>query len=95
MEAETCFQSLHNLKLDLGYENTMRVFGAVLLGHVKCVIHGWDGVPVSVIIMFSPTQQWKVFRQTCHTKLDQGRSEPGPSLDFLVICLASSPILWS
>lgn len=53
MEAETCFQSLHNLKLDLGYENTMRVFGAVLLGRMKCVIHDWDAGPVSVIILFS------------------------------------------
>lgn len=28
----TCFQKLHNAKLDLGYENTMGVFGAMFLG---------------------------------------------------------------
>lgn len=28
---ETCFQNLHNDKLDLGYENTMRVSGAMFL----------------------------------------------------------------
>lgn len=30
MEAETCFQNHHNAKLDLGYENTMRVWGSVI-----------------------------------------------------------------
>lgn len=94
MEAQTCFPSLHILKLDLGYENTMRVFGAVFLGHKKCVIHDWDGGPVSMIILFSPTEQFEVFRQKCRCK-DHSRPEPGLSLVFLVIGSALSPILWS
>lgn len=43
---ETCFQNLHNAKLDLGYENTMGVFGAMFLGQEFYI---WSASSVSEI----------------------------------------------